>query len=261
MTKWESLKRRLIAIVFPERCIWCGRVIPPLTLCCDTCREETTVIRPPICTYCGMEKEHCRCERKRHHYDRIVSPFYCETAVRSGILRLKRHADAILIEFLAKQMATVVRREFGKALPDVITFVPVTKRDQLARGYNQSELLAAALGKQLQIPVEPLLTKLYETKPQKMLSALFRSGNVFGVYDVCSERSLVGKTVLLTDDVLTTGCTLNECAKMLKLYGAETVWCVTASVRRAKNSKIYRKGLDKPRNKRVQFRIRRRSYE
>lgn len=190
------------------------------------------MIRPPICTYCGGEKQQCRCGRKRHHYDRIASPFYCEKAVRNGILRLKRYADSLLIGFLADQMETVVRREYGKTLPDVISFVPVTDRDRFERGYNQSEELAKALGTRLGIPVEPLLVKLYDTKPQKTLSALFRSGNVFGVYDVCSERSLVGKTVLLTDDVLTTGCTLNECAKMLKIYGAEKVWCVTASVRR-----------------------------
>ncbi len=237
MTGWERFKRQCIAVFFPERCIWCGKVIPPLSLCCDACRENVAVIHPPICTYCGMEKQVCRCQRKRHHYDRIASPFYCEKAVRSGILRLKHYADVTLIGFLADQMATVVKREYGTSLPDIISFVPVTERDGFSRGYNQSELLAIALSERLGIPMQPLLVKLYETKPQKALRAQFRSGNVFGVFDVQSDVTLASKTILLVDDVLTTGSTLNECAKMLKLYGAHKVFCITASLRRNTQSK------------------------
>ena len=237
MTRWQQFKRKITAIVFPERCIFCGEVIPPLTLCCDTCRAKIQVVKQPRCPYCGVEKKQCRCQQKRHHYDRIVAPLYCEKSVHKGILRLKRYDDPIAIDFFADQMAAVVLQEFGTISIDTITFIPISAKDAFRRGYNQGERLAYALGKRLKIPVERLLVKLYETKPQKSLPALFRSGNVFGVFDVQTDTPLTAKTVLLVDDVLTTGATLNECAKLLKLYGAEKVFAVTASVRRPKQEK------------------------
>jgi predicted amidophosphoribosyltransferase len=72
-----------------------------------------------------------------------------------------------------------------------------------------------------------VLTKITVTAPQKELKAVERSGNLLGVFDVCGEVS--GKTILLVDDVITTGTTLDECAKMLKIFGAEEVYAVTAA--------------------------------
>ena len=74
-----------------------------------------------------------------------------------------------------------------------------------------------------------LLRKIIRTRPQKELSALERSGNLLGVFDVEPTADLEGKTVLLVDDVITTGATLDECAKMLKIYGAGEVYAATAA--------------------------------
>ena len=88
-------------------------------------------------------------------------------------------------------------------------------------------MLVAVLSKRLALPYEPVLTKLTHTQPQKELTALRRRGNLLGVFDVCSDVS--GKTILLVDDVITTGATLDECAKMLKIFGAAEVYGVTAA--------------------------------
>ena len=84
------------------------------------------------------------------------------------------------------------------------------------------------------MPCYTLLEKLYETESQHTLSARARTGNVFGVFEACNLENVQGKTVLLVDDIKTTGATLSECAKMLKLGGAEAVYTVTFAVTRRK---------------------------
>lgn len=229
------LWRKVAAWLFPERCIFCDEAIPALTLCCDRCRSDIEVIHPPLCVFCGMSKTDCSCKRHRHRYDRIAAPFYCDGAIYQGILRLKRRDDPLAIDYFADQMAAVVRREFHTQQPSLITAVPMMTDAVYDRGYNQSILLAQSLAKRMNIPFRAVLTKLYATKPQKSLHAWQRAGNVLGVFDVTDGAAVCGKTVLLVDDVLTTGATTDECAKMLKLYGADCVLCVTAAIRRSEH--------------------------
>ena len=226
------LWRRAVAWVFPERCIFCDKAIPSMTLCCDDCRREILLIKPPLCPYCGMSKADCECRRRRHRYDRVAAPFYSNGAVYEGLLRLKRVDDPLAIGYFADQIAAVFRREFPEEHPRLVTTIPMMKQDRFERGYNQSELLAQAVAERLNIPYRAVMTKLYPTKPQKSLHAWQRAGNVLGVFDVVDDTDLFDSTVLLIDDVLTTGATTDECAKMLKLYGAKRVLCMTAAIRR-----------------------------
>lgn len=229
--KIQHLWLKAIAVLFPERCIFCNTVIPSLTLCCDACREDILLIKPPLCRLCGMAKADCECRKRRHKYDRVVAPFYSDGAVYQGILRLKRIDDPQAIAYFADQTATVIRREFAEESPSVVTAVPMLKSERYDRGYNQSELLAKAVADRLGLPYCAVLEKQYATKPQKSLSAWQRSGNVLGVYDVTDTAAVADKCVLLIDDVLTTGATTDECAKMLKLYGASRVLCATVAIR------------------------------
>lgn len=229
--RWKAL----LSALYPDRCIFCGRVIPPLSLCCDRCRRTIRVIKPPLCRYCGKTKGKCGCKRHRHIYDSMIAPFYSdEGAVHQGLIRLKRRDDPRAIDYFADQMAATFRREFGESVPHAVTFVPITRAAREERGYNQSELLATALAKRLNVPCEPLLTKLYETKPQKELAAWQRSGNVLGVFDVPDREAVAGKVIVLVDDVLTTGATLDECCKMLKICGALRVFCAAVAIRDVK---------------------------
>lgn len=231
MNRLNEWGRRLLGIVIPERCVCCGELVPTGMVCCDACRETLPVIQPPTCARCGQQKKDCRCTGRRAVVDRAVAPFYYENSARQAVLHLKRNDQRMRTAFLASMMHTVIRREYDKETIDGIVFVPMTKRAQRIRGYNQSELLAQELSKQMEIPLYPVLTKLYETPPQKTLGLMARSGNVLGVFDV-TDRNLRDKTLLLVDDLLTTGMTLQECAKMLKIYGARRVLAVTVAIRR-----------------------------
>ncbi|MBO5928740.1 MAG: ComF family protein [Clostridia bacterium] len=223
--------RSILALFLPERCVFCGAVILPMQVSCSTCRRSLSIVSPPICTYCGQSKTDCHCAKHRHHFDAQAAPFYHEKAARFGVLRLKRWDDPEAISFFTQQMATVVHREYEVDQIDGIVFVPMTKREVAKRGYNQGKLLAEALGKRLDLPVYDILKKLYETTSQKELKGIQRTGNVLGVFDV-TVPSVAGKTLLLVDDVMTTGSTAGECAKMLKIYGAKRVLCVAIAIRK-----------------------------
>lgn len=233
MTRGQRLKRGLLSILFPERCACCGRVVPPLTGCCAACRQELSLVLPPVCGNCGASREDCTCRQRRRHFDACVVPFYYEGPVKRGILRLKEQDDPQIAEFFAAYMAQVVRREYGSLRFDWIIPVPLTRARRKERGFNQSERLARALSRELTVPVSTALCKVAETRPQKELPALERSGNLLGAFEV-EGADLTGARILLTDDLITTGSTLDECAKMLKLYGASEVCVVTAARTRFK---------------------------
>lgn len=110
-------------------------------------------------------------------------------------------------------------------LPEMITWVPISFRRRLSRGYDQSQLLADALGKELGIPVVSTLRKIRHTKPQSTLKdAAQRRANVLGAYKVRDCQAITGKQILLVDDVITTGATASECAKTLTVGGAEKIY-------------------------------------
>ncbi len=236
MTRLQKIWHYLIAIVFPNRCVCCGELIPPLHTMCSLCQTTLSVIKPPICPYCAHQKTDCRCLKHRHAYDKIASVFYYEEAAKHGVLRLKRRDDPSAIQCFAEWMCTVVRREYAEEPIDRLVYVPLSEKAFREREFNQSERLASALSAMLHIPVSDALVKLYDIPPQKRLGIRARSGNVLGVFGVV-DPSVRGKTVLLVDDVLTTGSTLNECAKMLKLYGAKRVLAITFAVRKHKEKK------------------------
>lgn len=224
-------KRRIAAVFFPERCAYCGTVIPPCRPACDRCLPQLPRIETPVCRLCGRGRESCSCEGHRRHYERCVAPFYYEGKAKSAVLRFKEK-DSHAALALADEMAAVVRREYPHVTFDQIVPVPMTPKDRKKRGYNQSALLAAELSKRLGIPWSEMLVKIYETTPQKELSALERSGNLLGAFSLREGEQPAGKTLLLVDDIATTGSTLDECAKMLKIYGADEVYTVVATASR-----------------------------
>ena len=231
MIAWQQLQAHALSFVLPKRCVFCGTLIEPIRVFCKRCESTLPFIKPPVCTYCGQNKKQCGCPKHRFAFDKVAAPFYYEAAAQDGILRLKHYDDPDAIRYFAEQLKTVVLREYGSESIEVITFVPMTKRALCAREYNQSQLLAEELGKRLWLPVQALLTKLYETRPQKELDLEARTGNLLGVFDV-TDPTVRGKAVLLVDDVMTTGATLHECAKMLKIFGAKHVLAVTVAVRK-----------------------------
>ncbi len=223
----SRLGRALQRAFFPHHCYLCGEVIYSHQRVCGECVHHRPYIYPPICERCGRSKEDCHCGKRRRTFARCVSPFYHKSVAAQGVLSLKNHGYHATVEGFADEMAEVVRREYGGIAFDCVTSVPLHKKDLLERGFDQAQKLGQAVAKRLDIPYAVTLTKITRTAPQKELKAVQRSGNLLGVFDVCAEVS--GNTILLVDDVITTGATLDECAKMLKIFGAAEVYGVTAA--------------------------------
>ena len=219
---------QLLCFFFPKRCIFCNEVVEPQRLCCDSCAQTVHLVAPPLCPYCGCHKKDCKCKKHRHYYDRAVAPFYYKDAVRSGILRLKKWDDPYAVRYFASNMTAALRREFPQLPFDAVCHIPMTKRDKRTRQYNQGELLAREISKSTGIPRWDALVKIYETTPQKRLKRWQRKGNVLGVFDVV--RPVKDARILLVDDLLTSGSSLDECAKMLLICGAKSVTALTAAV-------------------------------
>ncbi len=219
----------VINLFFPQRCCLCGKVIEwRQTMCADCCRDAPTVF-PPVCEWCGRGEDKCSCRQRRRSFERCVMPFYYEDLGKSGVALLKTTADYAIAQGMAAEMAEVIRREYGGIPFDCLTAVPQYFKDERKKGYNPAAMLAKALSRRIDVPYVNVLRKLYRTTPQKQLRAIERSGNLLGVFTVDKPATVKDKTVLLVDDTVTTGTTLDECAKMLKIYGARDVYAVTAA--------------------------------
>ncbi len=196
---------------------------------CGQCREQAPYVLPPVCEFCGRGEDYCTCRRHRRAFERCVMPFYYDDCGKCGIAQLKNVGDSSVAEGFAAEMAEVVRREYGGIRFDCIMPVPLYKADEWDRGYNSADLLAQALAERTGIAYMPRLRKLFRTTPQKTLGVVRRSGNLLGAFTVDKPETVKDAVILLVDDTVTTGTTLDECAKMLKIYGAQAVYAVTAA--------------------------------
>ena len=228
---FNDVKDAALNRLFPRRCPLCGTPLMPNERICGECSDTLEYIQPPVCLHCGRPAFDCACGEEPFVFDRCVSPFVYTKSVRRGMHRFKFHNAPTVADFYAKYMAAVVRREYSGEYIDVVTFVPMHPADQRQRGYNQAQLLARQTAALLELPVSShMLVKTTRNSVQHSLTRQERQRNVSGVYELDENcRSLKGRTVLLCDDIITTGSTLNECASVLRLAGAEKVLCVAAA--------------------------------
>lgn len=226
------IRDRLLYIFFPRRCGLCNLVISPQAELCPACRNALPLIVPPVCPKCGDAKEACVCGERKSYYIRTVSPFYYEAVVRKGMHRFKFQDQPQRASYLAGAMLQAARREYPPNAFHIVTCVPLSPARLCERGYNQSALLAEPIAKALQLPfLSTLLVKLQDTGSQQQLHIPQRRANVLGIFgvDPLLEPQIENKRILLCDDIVTTGATLDECAKMLLIAGAQSVCCLTAA--------------------------------
>ncbi len=213
-----------------KKCYYCDTVIEKDELLCEECREHLPIISGEKCEYCGAGKDRCGCKKHRMKYDGISSPFYYEDGIQKGLKLLKFSAKDYMARRFADAMADSIREDFAEVKFDFVCYVPFSPIQKIRRRYNQSELLARYLSDDLGIPLKPVLVKVFDNKTQHEMTNYYRAGNVFGIYDVKDYYDIKGKTVLLVDDIKTTGETLNTCAVILKIRGAERVYCTAAAL-------------------------------
>lgn len=232
-----SLKKAILDLIFPIRCLGCGR---EGDLCCVSCQSKLYPV-PPACFVCkkivpGRRRippgRTCAACRKKSCIYTFLSPFlHDDETVRELIHALKYRGVRDLALILGDMLMEYVRK-FGIILPKGVLLIPIPLHSgrQRTRGFNQAELIARRLGENLGLPVEAgVLRKVKKTTPQVELSAEERRKNVINTFAVANAALVKGKTIFLLDDVKTTGATLEEAARVLKDAGAKRIWAVTVA--------------------------------
>ncbi|MBE6783424.1 MAG: ComF family protein [Ruminococcaceae bacterium] len=209
-------------IIYTNRCRLCAKVMPLFEDICSDCDvEETRIPEDNLKSFVYTGR----------HFDAFTAPFYYEEPVKKCIHNLKFHNFKRASEFLAKEMIEVIARDFSDENPDYLICVPMTKQRKRKRGYNQCEILIRKIAKAFNMKATPeLLTKIKNTPPQVGLNYQQRKTNLSGAFAVNKKFDVKDKTILICDDVFTTGSTLGECAKVLKKAGAKRVICVTCTL-------------------------------
>lgn len=220
-----TLPRALWPLLFPPKCILCRKLLREEELdLCHSCRSDTPFLS-------GKNV-------KLPHLAHWTSLWYYEDTVRRSILRYKFYFKRSYGESYGRLLAMKLLSDGIKF--DILTWVPVSALRKWRRGYDQAELLARFTARELGVPPRPCLKKIRHTPPQsRMGAAAARRANVLGAYRCINPEEVRGKRVLLLDDVLTTGATAGECARVLLTAGAKEVICATVAVA-SHNEKISR---------------------
>lgn len=210
-----KLLHQISNLLFPPKCLLCGKVLKDSeTDLCHSCRCDTP--------------EHPKADIKLSHIADWTALWYYEGNVRYSLLRFKfynRRGYARIYGRLLGMKLLKERIEF-----DILTWVPISALRRLRRGYDQVELIAYALAEELGVTPVPTLKKHRNTPPQSGLkTAPQRRANVLGAYKALQPQNFSGKRVLLLDDILTTGATASECARVLLTAGAKQVICATVA--------------------------------
>lgn len=213
----------LLDLLFPPKCALCGRILSENeTDFCVACRREAPIF-PEI-----QGNIHPSGKSRLQFLDSFTAVWYYKENVRSGILRLKFHGAL----HLAAPYGRVLAMKLYGAHPEVfdyVTWVPVSSRRRRQRGYDQANLLARTVGKELGVEPLGLLRKVRDNPAQSGLQAEQRRANVLGAYAFSGKADVCGKRILLIDDVFTTGSTAEECARVLKSAGASAVHCAVVA--------------------------------
>lgn len=222
--------------IFPDNfsCLCCGRdVFNNKYEICDSCKNKLHFLTGKLCKHCSehliSDGNFCiHCKGKIFYCDKIISPFVYDGIVKNFILGLKYNNKKYYANSLSIFMCDTYNK--NNLLCDLIIPVPLCDKRLKERGYNQSELLAKPISKTLNLPlVTECLIRVKQTPSQVNLNYKERTNNLIDAFKVINKKLIKDKTILLIDDVYTTGATITECAKTLKRAGAKVVYALTAA--------------------------------
>lgn len=233
----------LASVVFPASCGFCGEVLTSATRLslCEACLDWVQPLTGPCCRQCGRPfvsalpaataQPLCHlCRRGVYGFDAARSfAAYNDVMIRAIIL-LKYHAVAPLGAWLAARLLETAARDPELLAADVVVPVPLHPVRRRERGYNQAELIAGPLARTLRLPLRSYLLVRTKPRPEKLkLTRRERWQTVRGAYATREGARVDKLRVLLIDDVMTTGATLDACARALRKAGAARVVALTAA--------------------------------
>ena len=203
----------ILDLIYPPKCAFCGKLLrKDETDLCGKCRRTLPEISGPI--------------KRGENFRQCWSVYDYEGAVVDSIHRFKFGGMQQYAQVYGRLIAMMLLR--CKVEFDVLTWVPISKKRRRKRGYEQTLLIAKTVAAELGCDCVQTLKKVKDNPPQSLQkSAANRRGNVLNAYQAVHPERFSGKRVLLIDDIITTGATLGECSKTLRMAGAAQVECAT----------------------------------
>lgn len=243
LSRWGD---EAVHLLYPRRCAGCGEIDGELGYempFCPICYAGWQAAKRQICARCGKPQISCRCGPvSLSSVDRFVHLVSYEPGIAMQLLwKMKRERRPELIRFAAEELSGVLLEELrrhqdyrGKC---VLTYAPRLSKNVRGFGLDQSKLLAREMAERLYLPFYKLFCRKPGTAEQKRLTKQERMENAANAYRLVSgaEKEVAGRTVVIVDDVITTGATVASCAVLLRHAGAECV--VAASVAKTKSLK------------------------
>ena len=209
------------SLLFPEKCVLCKKILEAGQIdLCPGCRIEAPQWRKP--------------KDKIPFIKELLALWHYEGNVRSSLLRYKFYGKRSYHTAYGRLLAMKLLEEWDGEF-DLITWVPISRRRKFRRGYDQVELLAQAVSKELGMESISCLKKIRHNPPQStVMGEAQRRANVLNVYQVRDPERFAGKRILLLDDIVTTGATVSECARVLLTAGAKEVYCAAIAAKHHK---------------------------
>ena len=206
----------ILDLIYPPKCVLCGTLLETEeTDLCRACRVDA-----PVCT---------RINKNIPHVASCAAVWYYEGVVRESLLRYKFQNARSYAESYGRFLAMRLQQLHPEG-DYVLTWVPISAKRRRQRGYDQVELLAQAVSRELGIPAVQTLVKTRNNPPQSTISGQAeRRANVLGVYQCVKREQFYGKQVVLLDDIVTTGATVSEAARVLLTFGAREVTCAAVA--------------------------------
>ncbi len=237
--KIRYVQNKIEDIIYPRRCPVCDEVLRfGRGKICAKCYHQLSYIHEPRCKKCGrsirkFEQEYCYdCSRKKHFFISGIALIDNVEAGKKSVYAIKYHNKREYVDFYTDEIVKRYSDEIRYWQPDILIPVPLHKKKMIKRGYNQAEVIAVSIGMKMGIKVDKKsLKRIVNTKPQKELNDIERRRNLANAFCVnINQKNVKGKSIILIDDIYTTGSTIDECAKVLLKAGAKKVHFITLSI-------------------------------
>lgn len=225
-------------LVYPARCPMCDEILVLGTgKICKACRKRLVYVSEPVCRKCGkplqkMEEEYCGDCMERRHYFKEGAAVFSYSSIKESVYRFKYEGRQEYGVYYGEQVRLRLGQKIRMWNPDGLIPVPLYRKKQQKRGYNQAEILARAISKEMDIPVyNNLVVRIRNTVPQKELDIQARENNLKRAFKIY-QNDVKLKTIIIVDDIYTTGSTMDALALECKRSGIENIYCISLAIGR-----------------------------